>query len=333
MVFGVIMLAMPKASEAMTISPPMLDLTLNPGDVIADVVQIYNEEGKSFNVTPVPVNFYVADGDETAGTPDFYAADETRNGYELATWFVLNQNPLVVQPNERVNIPFQIHVPEDAQPGSHFGAIQLIASKPEGIADPNYVGVGLDHGTTVLVFVRVSGIAKDALEVGGFRTQSDIMTHLPAEFMIRLNNEGTTHQRPVGNVIIKDWFGRQVAALQVNPGPQFKTVLPGSSRRFDSVWINRRLPDGTGEYRQQMQNFAFGKYTATLLINYGNTKQMKDLTAVAVFWVIPWMALLTALTIVLISALVIVLLMRVYNKMLIRRYEASKQKASQTTEL
>jgi len=326
--FGLALLLVPRASHAMTISPPTLDFTLNPGDVIADVIQVYNEEGVPFKIAPVSMNFYVKEGDETTGSPDFYDAGEVRNGYELAPWLIFDENPVVIPPNERVNLPFQIAVPADAQPGSHFGAIQILATKPDEIVNEGNASVGIDRGTTVLMFVRVGGDARDELLVSDFKTQGETLSHLPADFTIRLRNEGTTHLRPVGNVIVEDMFGRQVASLQVNPGPQYKSILPASSRRFDVAWARRRLAEGVGEYEQQMRNFAFGKYRATLLLNYGSSTKMKNLVATTEFWVIPWLALATYFAAAILAILIVVLVFRAYNKMLIRRYEAKKKQSS-----
>ncbi len=315
----------PKMTQAMTISPPSLDFTLNPGDIIADVVQVYNEEGAPFKIQPTAVNFYVREGDEVTGSPDFFPADETRQGYELAPWIELGTEPVIIGAGERVNVPFQIRVPKDAPPGSRFGAIQILASKPDDIAGPTDSNVAIERGTTVLIFVRVTGDLRDELVVSGFAAQKEVLSHLPADFTVRLTNGGTTHQRPTGNVIIEDMWGRQVASLVVNPGPQFRSVLPGSSRRYDVSWARKKLPAETGEYMQQIRNFAFGKYTATLLINYGSATQQKSLTAVTTFTVIPWMALATYAGAGLLALLVVVFGAKGYNRLIIRRYESSKK--------
>ena len=323
--FAAALLLLPKASHAMTVSPPTLDFTLNPGDVLSDVVQVYNEEGIPFKIKPVPVNFYTKEGDETSGAPDFYDAGEVRNGYELAPWLEMSSDATVIPANERVNIPFSIRVPEDATPGSHFGAIQILASRPDEVLPAEASSVEIERGTTVLIFVRVTGDVRDDVVVSKFAAQEGMLTHLPADFTVRLTNGGTTHQRPTGNVIIEDMFGRQVASLVVNPGPQFRSVLPGSSRRFDVSWTRKKLPDGTGEYERQLRNFAFGKYTATLLVNYGSATQQKSLAAVTTFIVIPWMALLTYAGAALLVLLVVVFGARGYNRMVIRRYERAKK--------
>jgi hypothetical protein len=314
------LLLAPRASHAMTISPPVLDVTLNPGDVLSDVVQIYNEEDVPFKVTPHVVNFYQKAGDETSGSPEFYPADQVKNGYELAPWIVLKSEATVVQPHERVNFPIDIKVPKDAQPGSHFGAVQILAGNPGESPD---AAVAIERGTSVLVFVRVSGNARDEMSVSRFAGDKQAYSHLPVDFHIRLDNTGTTHLRPTGDIFVKDMFGRQVAAVLVNPGPDFKSVLPGTSRRFDVDWIRRKLPEGTSEYWQQIKNFGFGKYDATLVLNYGPDNKL--LTATWSFWVLPWLAIATVIGAVLLVVLVLVFGLRGYNHLVIRRYEAKRK--------
>jgi hypothetical protein len=292
---------------------------------VSDVVQIYNEEEVPFKIMPIAVNFQAEEDDETSGSPVFYPKDEVRNGYELATWFELGPEPMVIAPNERVNIPFNIRVPEDATPGSRFGAIQIMASRPDEVLAPDDSAVEIERGTSVLVFVRVSGDVRDELAVSRFAPEKDAISHLPVDFDIRLTNGGTTHQRPTGNVIIEDMFGRQVASLVVNPGPAFRTVLPGSARRFDVSWVRRKLPADTSEYGQQLRNFAFGKYTATLLVNYGSPTEQKSLTSVTTFVVIPWLALATYTGAALLILHILVAGGRAYNRMVIRRYESSRK--------
>jgi len=314
------LLLVPRASHAMTVSPPVLDFTLNPGDTVSDVIQVYNEEEAPFTFTPYLANFYADPKDESSGAPQFYPPDEVRNGYELAPWIVLKSPGLLVQPHERVNFPIDIKVPEDAQPGSHFGAVQILEGNPGETPDQS---LAIERGASVLIFVRVSGDARDELSVSRFSGDTDTFSHLPVDMHIRLDNTGTTHLRPTGDIFIKDMFGRQVAAVLVNPGPDFKTVLPSTSRRFDVQWIKKKLPDGTGEFWRQVKNFGFGRYDATLVLNYGPDNRI--VTAGWSFWVLPWLAIATAAG----SALLLILLLafgvRGYNRLLIRRYEAKRK--------
>ncbi len=305
----------------MTIAPPVLDFTLNPGDVVKDVVRVTNNERSPFAIRPRLANFSAQPDDEISGAPEFHPADEVRTGYELAPWIRLSGEEQTVGPDEIVNFPITIAVPKDAQPGSHFGAVQILAGDPgTDLAGKN---LGIERGVSVLIFIRVNGNAREELSVSRFGADRTFYSHLPAAFQVRLSNTGTTHLRPTGDIFVRNLFGHQVAALPVNPGPDFKAVLPDAARRFNTEWIRRKLPADTSEYRQQFINFAFGKYEATLVLNYGTNGRL--VTATTTFWVVPWLALLAAVLAAALLTLVLILAIRGYNRLVIRRYEATKK--------
>lgn len=311
--------------HAMTISPPEFNLTVNPGDVIKDVLHVYNEDPYPATLRATILNLTFRPGDEFGGAPDFYPADVTRDGHELAPWITLDTDPsFTIAPAEWVNIPFTITVPGDAQPGGHFGAVHVgTLQEPRLDENPH---LGITAMTGALLFVRVRGEARDELSVEQFFSKRYVQTHLPADLTIRVSNKGTTHAIPAGNIFVTDVFGRQVASIKVNEEKQ-RRVLPGSMRRFDVSWQRTPLPKDTPEHVQQWRNFAFGRYTATLVLNYGNEDQQKLLSATTTFWVIPWMVLLTAL---LAAALMIFLgrlLLMKYERGVIRRYESSKHES------
>jgi hypothetical protein len=311
-----------RATHAMTISPPNFDFTVNPGDEIRDVLRVYNEDPFALELQPRLFNFTFKAGDETSGIPEFYPVDESRNGHELAPWITFESaEPFTVAPQERVNIPFTIRIPADAQPGGHFGAIHLgtVQQAKEG-EQPE---IGILAATSALVFVRVNGDVRDELAVRDFSADKSTYGHLPATFTVRAENSGTTHLRPTGNVFITDTFGRQVASLQVNA--EFRSILPGGIRRFEATWQKKRLPPGASEYVQQWRNFAIGKYTATMVLNYGAQNQV--VSAATDFWVFPWMVILTVLAVLVALILGIRYGVGGYNRMVIRRYEAMQKQS------
>jgi hypothetical protein len=314
-----------RPAEAMTLFPPSFDFTVNPGDTIKDVLRVFNEDPFPITLQPQPYNFTFVAGDETEGTPDFYPAGEVRDGHELAPWIEIEDvGPMVIAPNERVNIPFTIQVPKDAVPGGHFGAVHMATVATDQPVDRPQVGI--KAATAVLIFVRVNGERLDALSVEQFSGEKTRYDRLPVDFTVRVSNTGSTHLRPTGNVFITDMLGRQVASIQVNPA--FRSVLPGSARRFVETWQKRRLPDDTSEFVKQWRNFAFGKYKATLILNYGPDNNL--LSAEYTFWVVPWMALLAYAGGIVLILLVVGYGFRGYNRLVIRRYEAMKRRQQNT---
>ena len=312
-----------KSALAMTIEPPDFNLTVNPGDTIKDVLHISNENSYPVTLEPKTLNFMAQPGDETSGIPLFYPADEVKNGHELAPWITLDSKGVItIPPRQRINISFTISIPKDAQPGGHFGAIHVGTLKQDQMF--NGANIGILAQTSALIFVRVNGDVRDTMTIENFFSTKTAYTHLPADFAMRLSNEGTTHLIPVGNIFITDMLGRQVASLQVN-GDDKRRVLPSSVRRFETSWTHKRLPKSASEFTQEWRNFAFGHYTATLVLNYGDPGAQKLISAVTDFWVFPWMAVASALLVLFLIILGVRFVAKRFERNIIRRYESQKR--------
>jgi len=313
----------PRSADALTVSPPWFDYQLNPGDVQLGVINMTNEEGAPITIYPILANF--TSKDDEGGAPDFYPADENPYGQALAPWITVDPTPITIEPGKRVSVPFSINVPADGvQPGGHYGAIMLSTQPPDVQS-----GIGVGQQVGALILIRVAG---DVREVGriaefGYENPEPWYRHLPVDFFLRFENSGNTHLRPVGNLFIKNWYGRQVAALPVNEG--FNSVLPNSIRRFRFGWQLHDLDSATSELKKEWSNFAFGKYTATLVITYGANNNI--VTEERVFYVWPWQLLSILGGAVIVALILLWLLKRAYEHSVISSYERRK-KASEKQE-
>ncbi len=306
-------------ASALTVSPPYFDYRLNPGDTNLDVIKLYNDSSQSLTIWPQLQNF-TAD-DKESGTPVFYSPDQDQKGSSLAQWIKVDQTPIVLAPQERANLPFAINVPKDrVQPGGHFGAIMLSTQPPNATG-----GVAIGSQIAALILVNISG---DVKEVGGiaefgFNKPASWYNYLPVDFFLRFENSGNTHLRPVGNVFIKDVFGRQVAALVLNP--DFRSVLPQSIRRFELGWHGRggaepgNFLDGLN---YEWHNFGLGKYKATLVVNYGSNNSV--VTDEREFYVWPWRLLSVGGVLLVLLLTLLKLGGKAWRKSIIREYEKSK---------
>lgn len=313
LIVGVFALKMP--AEALTISPPAFDYVLNPGDTIRDVIKLSNETDYPITIYPEVYNFTHTEGDETKGTPSFYKKDEVKNGFELGPWISVSNAPITLPGGGRSSLDFSINVPKDGAPGSHFGSIVLRSSPDELGAGPV---VSLVGGTGVLMLVRVEGMVDDTMGVTGFGSTKSVYTSLPVDFQTRLENRGNIHLRPTGEIRITNILGQRVSSLPVNNDS--RSVLPNSARRFENSWTRGQTSAGASEFIKQWSNFAFGRYQATLVLNYGVNQ--KIVTAHCVFWVIPWMVLS-----IIVGGFVLLILalrhgLKVYARSVIRKYES-----------
>ena len=288
---------LPGAASALTYSPPAFDLIADPGQTLNQAVKVYNESAEAITIEARAVNFKGKDGDETSGVPEFLPADSPSDGHELAPWISFLVPSVTVAPGENGRIPFQIRVPSDASPGSHFGAVVRTTMAPGG-----QPGVGVLGNSASLVLLRVNGDVKEELRLTSFTAMPMVGDSLPVRFAARLENHGNVHERPYGEVIIRNMFGRTVATLPMNRADN-KSVLPNAARRLETDWVGRPLPGKASRLARQWRNFAIGPYTAELSLQHGTQQKI---TATAGFWVIPWLAL----SVMLIGGLILAMLVR-----------------------
>jgi len=313
-----LILAAPIPSSALTISPSRLEFSANPGQRVEDIIRVFNETKDTIDIFTSAANFTAKIGE--TGEPEFLIPGEKEEG--LATWIDIEEGPITLLPNEQKIIPFTVNVPLAADPGGHYAAIFFSPSPPEG--EGGVVGVIGKLGA--LVLLRVSGDIKEEGRLTEFSLKDNekIYNHLPVDFGIRFENTGTVHLKPQGDILIKNIFGGESAIVEVNK-PKIGTggnVLPDSIRRFEASWIKKEIGESepTGfleKLKAEKDNFAFGRYKADLVLDYGT--QGKKSQATLTFWVIPWR--LTLLTIIGLLILIFLLIIGIkrYNRWIIKK--------------
>lgn len=317
---------LPVGANALTISPAFVDNSLNPGDTVIETLDLYNEDQFAITLYPQTANFTA--GEDEGGTPKFYDSADDPYGTALAQWITLDADvgsSITLKPGERRSLVYTINVPYDVQPGGHFGAL-VLGTLP---STDERGGIGIEQQIGELIFVRVSGDIKEqaGLAEFGFKKPQVWYNSLPVEFFVRFENSGNTHLRPTGNLFVKNWWGRQVAAVVVNG--DFKSVLPHSIRRFEFAWGETGQADGGDSpdfmegLVQEWKNFALGKHKATLVLTYGASN--KIITEEREFTVWPWRLMVVGgVGLVMVLAL-LWLLVKLNNMAVIRRYERMKK--------
>jgi len=297
----------PISASAITISPPIIEFDARPGDTIVDVIKLYNETTEAQTLTGAVQTFKALN--ET-GAPSFLSPEEST---DLATWLKLDETAVTLAADERKDVLFSINVPADAEPGGHFAGILWT---PSGTTTLEGSGVGVTLKTGTLILVRVAGNVSETGRVVGFTADKSSYNYLPANFSVRFENLGNVHLKPVGTIEISNLLGRKVTSLPING--DLSNVLPDSIRKFDATWQKTEEPLGASEWQRERENFAWGKYTATLNLDYGVDGQKT--TASLVFWVFPWRVTLFYLAIALVIIILVIIGIRGYNKWLIKKY-------------
>lgn len=195
-----------------------------------------------------------------------------RSPYSLKDYIKPEQNSFKLKSKQRGVIDVVISIPNDAEPGGHYGSV-LVSSAPS-----SEEGDEIDNKTRTvsrigaLYFVRVDGKVKEDAKLTDFRMENSKAFYEkgPFNFELLFENNSSVHLTPNGKVEVKNMIGRKVKELEVSPF----FSLPDSLRASVVSWES---------------SFAFGRYTATATINRGylESPDVADVQTIT-FWVLPW---------------------------------------------
>lgn len=295
--------------QALEISPPVVTLSVNPGETITTQIKLRDiSSGKL--VVSSQINDFVADGED--GTPKILLEDDESNPYSLKTW--ISPIPtLTLNPKQIKDLPVTIRVPNNAAPGGYYAVIRFTATPPE----LEGTGVSLSASLGALLLVRVKGDVEQKLAIEQFAIMKDgkpstFLESTPIQFMERLKNTGNIHEQPAGQVTITDMFGKKVATLNINLPPRI--VLPQSIRKFEQSLDSTVLGN----------KILFGRYTAELNVTYGATGQTEKSTLS--FWVIPYRLILTVIGLVIGGFIALRIFVKRYNSHIISKAQKPRRK-------
>ena len=257
------------------ISPTKFEEMVDPGEKLDLVLKVGNESSD-------PKTFFVylkdfrADGE--SGKPKLIAPG-TEKGYYLASWIDITGEGTEFAPGEEKSIAFSINVPADIGPGGYYGGIYFGTEPPRfnvGSEDKG-AGMSIAQQSGSLVLLRVKGDVFEEANIREFNTDKEVYnTPFEVEFLIRIENKGNVHVKPVGNIFITNMFGKEVDSIIVNENGG--NILPQSIRRYTETW-----EDSSG----------FGRYKASLGLSYGAPVNLggqgkQSLYTEKYFWIIPW---------------------------------------------
>ncbi len=256
--FPLTSLAAEDSVRGLTISPLTFELVADPRDTTVNELKVFNPTQNTFSVK-MEVEDFTPVGEEGQVVVEATGTET----YSLKHWVTFEPQSFTVEPGEKQFVRFTIAVPENAEPGGHYGSV---LASTVGTTGEGTTGAGVGYKVGSLVLLTVSGVLKESLAVE-FDT-ADFHEKGPIPFDVRLANNGTVHVRPLGFAQITNIFGKKVEDV---PFPQ-KSVIPGAKRTLQFAW------DAKG--------FKVGRYSASLVGSYGQTNT--PLSYTTTFWIVPW---------------------------------------------
>jgi hypothetical protein len=274
-------LALPaKAADGSTlgyqISPPVTTLSLDPGTSTRQTIKVTNLTDKQLTLQLDKRNF-VAKGEEG----EVELVDNANPLYSLAPYFTLSQPTVTVPPRGTSQVQYVLSIPKDAEPGGRYGSVTFntIAEKlPNGQS-----GASVQQELAALIFLRINGAANEQLKIASFTTAKSFAEYGPVNFTTRIQNLGNVHEKPTGQIVVKNMFGFTTAKVSMDE----KNVIPGAIRKINTT-LNKK--------------YLFGTYNATLTLQNGT---IQTLTAKTSFTIIPYKLLGIILLIIFFLAVIL----------------------------
>ena len=253
-----------QTGAGLTISPPLSEIDLTAGKVYDGIIKVNNPTKEIIEVYPIARNFS-ASGE--SGTPTIESPGEDAT-YGLASWISFSQSKIALTPEQDIEFKYKITVPDDAEPGGHYGSVLFASQPPKPEEKTTQVALASMVGS--LILGKVAGNIVEKAEIKEFAANRSIYIKPPVSFTLRIINSGNVHLKPKGEITISNW-GKTKNTLDINS--KKGSILPNSTRKFD-------------ELNFEQGKWDFGKFTVKLAATYGEKNQ--PLTSQITFWIIPW---------------------------------------------
>lgn len=272
-------------SLSVTVTPPLFQLTIGPGESWASTLKIVNNNTYDVTYYTQLVDMQ-ANGEE--GRSKFTPLisedhDLAASASSLAHWIRISSDPILVKAGTSEDVPFSVEIPQNAEPGGHYAAM-LVGTQPGGL---HATGTMLKVSSYVssLLFVRIKGDIVESGRIREFLTSKELYQTPNVDFLLRFENMGNTHIQPQGDISIYNMWGKERGKVYINQDSNFGNVLPKSIRRFEFSWAG------------EQNLFDIGLYSAVVTLTYGeNGKQ--NVTAKNYFWVIPVVPVLISVSLI-----------------------------------
>lgn len=266
---------------SISVSPAIYEMNASPGQIWESKLRIVNNNAFELTVYAETVNFRPLGEDGTSQFLPKEPADGESS--TLAQWIGVPKSSLVIPPEQTLEIPIRIELPDDAPPGGHYAAV-LVGTRPPEDRDSN-TRVETSQIVSSLIFLRVAGDIDESGHIRSFRTTQSIIESPTATFEMRFENTGNVHLRPEGEIRIYNMWGQERGVIPINRHTLFGNILSSSIRSFNFTW--------TGEWSPA----DIGRYTAEATLAFGEDER-RFASSETAFWLIPWRVLLVIIAVI-----------------------------------
>lgn len=280
------------------ISPFIIEESVRPGQVFIKEITITNRSSEK------KVFEFLLQDIKLKENGQILLLEAGSEKFSIKDFVELPKEKIEILPHESKKIPIFFNISNQIS-GSRQGIIILKSEilNPEK-NEAQGIFASFSHQLGVLVFLRSSEKIKDEARISKFFTDKNwYFFPFRVNFLTEIENSGNVYIVPLGIIKIENMFKREVARIMFNP--QKLKILPETKRIFEQAWEGR---------------FGFGKYTASLFINFGTPVEeggegTKNLFAKKEFWIFPKKEILfLVLTLGIFLLLIIIITRKIQKK-------------------
>ncbi|UUZ61369.1 COG1470 family protein [Nocardioides sp. B-3] len=245
--------------------------TLRPGSVLRDYINVINTGRK-----PVMLDLYTVDAFNVPEDGGFALRmpEEARTG--VGGWVRLGKKSRIrLQPRKGLRIPFEISVPENAQPGDHAGAIVAANARLESGNKKGDLTFDVRRRVGVRIYLRVEGALEPGLSVSNFEAAGS------APLIPYVTGDGK---------VAVDWEITNTGNVRLDPSATVELVGPlGDVVKGIDVAVPELLPGGVLTGTSEFDVLPpYGKLSARMVVEAEDAEDTVSQT----LWSVPRLPLL-----------------------------------------
>lgn len=240
-----LLLTIPLA-QAIGATPLRVEYKGKPGDIIKGQLSVMNSSNETKEIVVNKGDFLMNSETEEV---EFFETPNGANIYSLQDWIIIPQDTFTVETYAKQVIPYEIHIPYDAEARGHYGSLfvqEEAVEKPEAIASAK-VSLRIAH----LILLEVEGKLTQDISLVDFKINGEKTMDGMAQFESVFFNNGNIHGAPQGIIEVTDVDGLSLNEVTLNEAKN--NVLPNSKKTFKTDCdLNHVEP---GVYRAKLQGF------------------------------------------------------------------------------
>jgi hypothetical protein len=268
------------ASQEYTVSPLVIDESLEGRDIVIKDITITNTGSQPVTIYPTVNNISLKEG----GTIEkFLQPVESDRTTSLASWIEISRLGIDLKVTETKTIPLTLRINPNPVPGTYHALVSFPTGGTRDEAEKHIAEGGVPR---TVITVTIADSKSEFLKLTRFIVDKFVTSPNNQAAVFTFNNPGDETVTPNGEIIFYDSRGREVGVATVNP--ESLSIKPGEEKLFATPVPISGL---------------FGKYKAYLSVDYG-TKQRASLQDTSFFYVFPVKIIGIVLLVLIIGAIV-----------------------------